>query len=291
MPDLGFQIDSAHVVPFAASPMLAFRLHIRNGSAGEKIQTIALRCLIQIEVTRRRYEPQEQERLRDLFGHPDRWSQTLRGMLWTHASVMVPGFKGASTVVDLPVPRTFDFKVAATKYFDGLADGEIPLNMLFSGTVFYAPSDSPLQVAPISWDQEARFKLPVKVWREMMESYYPNSVWVNLRQDTEVIFLRQLMAQARPGDVAIGISTSGGSRNIVMALEEARERKLLTVALLGNDGGEIACRGLADFPIIDRSDYIPRIARIHRNSATGWSGPGAISASTTWRPMQKRTLA
>ena len=183
MPDLVFQIENAHVVPFAAVPMLAFRLQIRNRAADEKIHTIALRAQIQIEVTRRRYEPQEQERLGDLFGHPDRWSQTLRSMLWTHASVMVPGFEGMSTAVDIQVPCTFDFNVAATKYFEALADGEIPLNMLFSGTVFYAPSESPLQVAPISWDQEARFKLPVSVWREMMESYYPNSVWINLRRD------------------------------------------------------------------------------------------------------------
>ena len=82
----------------------------------------------------------------------------------------------------------------------------------------------------------------------------------------EVIFLRQLIAQARPEDVAIGISTSGGSRNIVMALEEARKRGLLTVALLGCDGGEIYRRGLADFPIIIRSDYIPRIQEIQASA-------------------------
>jgi D-sedoheptulose 7-phosphate isomerase len=79
---------------------------------------------------------------------------------------------------------------------------------------------------------------------------------------TEVIFLRQLIAQARPEDVAVGISTSGGSRNIILALEEARKRKLLTVALLGYDGGEILRRGLADFPLIVRSDYIPRIQEV-----------------------------
>ena len=83
---------------------------------------------------------------------------------------------------------------------------------------------------------------------------------------TEVIFLRQLIAQAQPEDVAIGISTSGGSRNIVMALEEARKRGLLTVALLGCDGGEIYRRGLADFPIIVRSDYIPRIQEIQASA-------------------------
>jgi D-sedoheptulose 7-phosphate isomerase len=83
---------------------------------------------------------------------------------------------------------------------------------------------------------------------------------------TEVIFLRQLIAQARPEDVAIGISTSGGSRNIVMALEEARKRGLLTGALLGYDGGEIYRRGLADFPIIVRSDYIPRIQEVQASA-------------------------
>lgn len=78
----------------------------------------------------------------------------------------------------------------------------------------------------------------------------------------EVIFLRQLIAQARPGDVAIAISTSGGSRNLIVALEEARKRELLTVALLGYDGGEILRRGLADWPLIVRSDYIPRIQEV-----------------------------
>ncbi len=79
---------------------------------------------------------------------------------------------------------------------------------------------------------------------------------------TDVIFSRQLIAQARPEDVAVGISTSGGSRNIIMALEEARKRNLLTVALLGYDGGEILRRGLADHALVVRSDYIPRIQEV-----------------------------
>jgi D-sedoheptulose 7-phosphate isomerase len=79
---------------------------------------------------------------------------------------------------------------------------------------------------------------------------------------TELIFQRQLIAQARPNDIAIAISTSGGSKNIVAALQEARKREMLTVALLGYDGGEVARRGLADFPLIVRSDYIPRIQEV-----------------------------
>ncbi|HZW91950.1 MAG TPA: SIS domain-containing protein [Candidatus Eremiobacteraceae bacterium] len=79
---------------------------------------------------------------------------------------------------------------------------------------------------------------------------------------TDAIFLRQLIAQARPEDVAVGISTSGGSRNIIAALEEARKRSLLSVALLGYDGGEIKRKQLADFPIVVNCDYIPRIQEV-----------------------------
>jgi hypothetical protein len=102
--------------------------------------------------------------------------------LWTHANLIVPSFKGTA-LVDFPVPCSFDFNVAATKYFDGLSDGEVPVCVQFSGTVFYPAPDGGLQVAPISWDKEARFKLPVKVWREMMETYYPNSAWLCLHKD------------------------------------------------------------------------------------------------------------
>ena len=78
----------------------------------------------------------------------------------------------------------------------------------------------------------------------------------------EVIFLRQLIAQARPEDVAVGISTSGGSRNVIAAFEEARKRGLATLALVGYDGGENVRRKLADFPLIVHSDYIPRIQEV-----------------------------
>ena len=78
----------------------------------------------------------------------------------------------------------------------------------------------------------------------------------------EVLFLRQLIAHARSGDVAVAISTSGGSRNVIAALEEARRRRLATVALLGYDGGEVLRRGLADVAVVVRSDYIPRIQEV-----------------------------
>jgi D-sedoheptulose 7-phosphate isomerase len=83
---------------------------------------------------------------------------------------------------------------------------------------------------------------------------------------TEVIFLRQLIAQAQPQDIAIGISTSGGSKNIIMALDEARKRHMLTIALLGYDGGEILRRGLVDIPIVVHCDYIPRIQEVQAST-------------------------
>ncbi len=182
MPDLNFKVEEAAVVPFAIAPTLALKLGIANADPAEAIHTVALRCQIQIDVTRRRYTAEEQASMRDLFGEPERWSQTLRSLLWTHVSVVVPGFTG-STVVELPIHCTFDFNVAVTKYVEGLKSGEIPLNLLFSGTVFHAGPDEVLQVAPISWEKEARFSLPVKVWREMMDAYYPNTAWLNLRRD------------------------------------------------------------------------------------------------------------
>jgi len=182
MPDLGFVIEGAEVAKFAASPQIILKLRITNFDPGKTIQSIALRGLIQIEVTRRRYKPEDQEKLRDLFGEPERWSQTLKNLLWTHVSVNVPAFQN-DTVADVPVPCTFDFNVGATKYFHGLTDGEVPLNVMFSGTIFYSEGSAPMQVAPIPWDKEARFNLPVSVWRDMMDTYYPGTAWLCLRRD------------------------------------------------------------------------------------------------------------
>jgi hypothetical protein len=182
MPDLGFTVESAESVPFAAAPTLSLKLKVINPQPEEAIHTIALRAQIQIESTRRRYSDAEKAKLLDLFGEPDRWSRTLRSMLWTHASVVIPGFAG-STIADLQIPCTFDFNVAATKYFHGVSDGDIPLDLLFSGTVFYALPDGTLQVAPIPWNKEARFRLPVQIWRKMMDEYYPNSAWLAVHRD------------------------------------------------------------------------------------------------------------
>jgi hypothetical protein len=189
MPDLDFVVEGAEVALHSVSPLLLFKLRVTdksspNGPAGlQEIASLALHCQIQIEATRRTYEPVDQARLSELFGVPQRWSQTLRTLLWTHANAAVPSFTDTCTV-DLPVPCTFDFNVAATKYFDALADGkgEIPLMLQFSGTIFYRESDGTLQVARVPWHKETAFRLPVATWRAMRDYYYPNTAWMCLQR-------------------------------------------------------------------------------------------------------------
>ena len=181
MPDLEFKLEGAEVADFAAIPSLVFKLRIEN-LEGEPVRSVALNTQIRIAATGRHYEAAEQERLLELFGEPSRWKDTLRSLLWTHTVLQVPRFSG-STVVDMPVACTYDLEVVAAKYFYALEDGEVPLEFLFSGTIFYAGEDGRLQTTRISWEKEAEFQLPVKLWKEMMDQYFPNSAWVRLRKD------------------------------------------------------------------------------------------------------------
>jgi hypothetical protein len=186
VPELNFQIDGAEPQRFAAAPHLLFKLRITESVPAEEpstpIHAVALRCQVRIEPARRRYTAAEKERLVDLFGTQERWGQTLRPLLWTHVSAVVPPFTG-SQIIDLPVPCSFDFSLAATKYFDALEEDGMPLCFLFSGTIFHQTPDDVLQVAQISWEKEASFRLPAATWRGLMDLYYPNCAWMCLRKD------------------------------------------------------------------------------------------------------------
>jgi hypothetical protein len=181
VPDLSFEVVDAEVLPFAAVPSLLFKLRVEN-LEDEPVRSVALNTQIRISATQRHYEAGEQERLLELFGEPSRWKDTLRSLLWTHTVLQVPPFS-SSTVVDMPVPCTYDLEVVAAKYFHALQDGEVPLEFLFSGTVFYTEKGGWLQTARISWEKEAEFRLPVRLWKEMMEHYFPNSAWIRRRRD------------------------------------------------------------------------------------------------------------
>src|ERR687895_2605305 len=181
MPALDFRVEDAEVREYAAVPSLLFKLRIEN-LEDEPIRSVALNTQIRIAAAGRHYEVAEQERLLELFGEPSRWKDTLRSLLWTHIVLQVPRFSG-STVVDMPVACTYDLEVVAAKYFYALEEGEVPLEFLFSGTIFYAGEGGRLQTTRISWEKEAEFRLPVRLWKEMMDQYFPNSAWVRLRKD------------------------------------------------------------------------------------------------------------
>jgi hypothetical protein len=182
VPELHFSIEGAEAVDNAAVPMIALKLRVTNLPATEEIHTLMLRCQVQIEPARRAYVAEEREKLLDLFGEPERWSRTVRPLLWMNTSVAVPAFTD-NVLVDVQLPCSFDFNVAATKYFHALGSGEIPLCVMFSGTAFYKGGDAELQVAQVPWDREANFRLPVSVWKKMMDAYFPNTAWLCLHRE------------------------------------------------------------------------------------------------------------
>ena len=181
MTDVSFRIVGARPEPYAASPTLAFRVRVEDATA-RPIQSIGLHCQIRIEPQLRRYSPQEESRLLELFGETPRWGDTLKPFFWSNVSTVVRGFSG-NTETDLAVPCTYDLEVAAAKYLHALDDGEIPLSFLFSGTIF-AQGEQGLEASQVSWSRDAAYRLPARVWRDVMNLYFPNSGWLRLRRET-----------------------------------------------------------------------------------------------------------
>jgi hypothetical protein len=181
MTALGFAVVGSRAEPHAAVPTIMLRVRVEEAD-GFSVHAVALRCQIRIEPQRRRYAPEEESRLYELFGETPQWGDSLRPFLWTHVSTTIGKFDG-STEIDLPVECTYDFDVAAAKYMHALTEGAIPLLLLFSGTVFTRGA-SGFSAEPLSWSLEASHKLPVSVWRAMMDLYFPNSGWIRVQRDT-----------------------------------------------------------------------------------------------------------
>jgi hypothetical protein len=179
--DLDFECLDVRPERYAAFPTLRFRLRIEDREQ-VPVHALALRCQIRIEPQRRRYSEVEADRLLDLFGEMARWGDTLKPLQFAAVSTMVPGFQGR-TDVDLAVPCTYDFEVAAAKYFHSLEQGEVPLLLLFSGTLFLH-GDNGFSVEQVPWHKEARCRMPVATWHEMMDLYFPNSAWLRVRRET-----------------------------------------------------------------------------------------------------------
>jgi hypothetical protein len=166
----------------AAVPTLRFAVRV-DAPGGEAIRTIVLHTQIQIAAGRRAYGRASEERLFEIFGEPERWGSTLRTLPWTSQTQVVPAFTG-STVADILVPCTYDFDVVASRYLRSLDDGDVPLELLFSGTLFYSGPGGLLQTTRIAWDREAEYRLPVAVWRATMERYFPGSAWLRLSSES-----------------------------------------------------------------------------------------------------------
>jgi hypothetical protein len=181
MTSLAFEVLGARAEPHAAVPTIMLRLRVEEAD-GFSIHALALRCQIRIEPQRRKYSVAEEEGLYEMFGETPQWGDSLRPFLWTHVSTTLGKFDGV-TEVELPLECTYDFEVAGAKYLHALVDGDIPLILLFSGTVF-TRGESGFAAEPLSWSSEASFKLPVSVWRTMMDQYFPNSGWVRVQRDT-----------------------------------------------------------------------------------------------------------
>lgn len=181
MTALSFSISGAQPASHTAAPAIVFRLRVAEAS-GRRMHAMALRCHCRIEARRRRYTPDEQERLYEVFGHPSQWERTLQSVTWSQTAMMVPTFEGA-TEVDLTLPCTYDLEVAASKYLHALRDGEVPLVFLFSGTVFIVNHGS-MEVEPVSWDLDATYRMPAAVWRATMDKFFPGGGWLRLHRDT-----------------------------------------------------------------------------------------------------------
>jgi hypothetical protein len=173
VPSLSFSVEGAQRVEHAAVPTIAFALGIATDRG---VRSVLLDVQLQIAARRRPYDDAAHERLFELFGPAEQWDRSLRTLPWVRATLVVPPFTDG-TVVELPVACSYDLEVAASRYFDALDDGEVPLEFLFSGTVFYG---TPLQAARISWESEAAFRMPVALWRETLDRYFNGTAWLRL---------------------------------------------------------------------------------------------------------------
>jgi hypothetical protein len=226
MPDLSFRVGEVGAMKYAAAPTVAAALHITNSSADEQVQSVSLNCQVQLQPLGRAYSALEESKLLDLFGERERWGQTMKPLHWTNIVLKVPPFSG-ETRIDLSLPCSLDFDVAANKYFYGLETGSIAITVMFSGTVFYTNEEGAMQIAQIPWDREAHFKLPVEAWKAAVDAHYPDTAWLRLPRDVFDRLYRfkvargipmwegvvdRLLNEAEHAEVAEELAASAGDR-------------------------------------------------------------------------------
>ena len=197
-PEPEFRVLGASGRPHAALPTLDFDIHVSETS-GRQVYLLALSAQVMIEPARRSYDAQTRARLVELFGPEERWSMTSRSLLWTQVDALVPSFTGATTF-RLPIILSYDHELVAAKYFHSVRDGELPLAFNFNGTIYYRADDGRLQITLVPWSCSAEFRMPVSVWHELIDRYYPQTAWVTLRAETLDALRRE---KARRGATSI----------------------------------------------------------------------------------------
>jgi Family of unknown function (DUF6084) len=218
MTALTFSVLDIAADRFAATPQLLARMRVEE-TTGERVHTMAVRSQIVIEPQRRPYTEDESAGMLDQFGDRPRWKDTLKPFLWTFSTALVSGFSGA-TEFDLPIPCSYDLEVTASKYLHALDVSDIPIRMLFSGSVFSRGSTG-FAVEPIAWDLEATYLLPVSVWTELIAHFYPSSGWLRLDHDTIAALVRykgehglvtwdEVVARLLAAGVVDGLDPAGG---------------------------------------------------------------------------------
>lgn len=178
--DVDFIAVDAIADRYAAAPMVMIRMRAEE-LAGVPVHAATLRCQVRIDPLQRRYSDAEAAKVVDLFGGRERWGSSMHALQLAFVTQTLGTFRG-SCEFDLPLPLSYDVDVAANKYLASLEEGEIPLTLMFSGTVF-GGSPGTISVQPVPWHKEARFRLPVSVWREAIDSQFGGQPWLRLTQD------------------------------------------------------------------------------------------------------------
>jgi hypothetical protein len=177
--ELGFSVVGAAPVEHAAVPTLRFDLRVESPVP---VRSVLLDVQVQIAARRRGYDEDAHDRLFELFGPVKDWGTSLRTLLWTRSTLVVPAF-AEHTLVALDVPCSYDLEVAASRYLDALTDGVVALEFLFSGSVFYTEGEL-LQTTRLPWSSEAEYAMPVALWKETMERYFRGTAWVRLSKES-----------------------------------------------------------------------------------------------------------
>lgn len=184
--DLDFACGDVVADRYAAGPTVLLKMRARE-TTGARVHAAALRCQVRVEPLRRSYTDSEADKVVDLFGDRGRWGTTMQPLQLAFLSQVLPGF-GGECEFDLVLPLSYDVDVAAHKYLAALEDGEIPLILLFSGTVFTgsvsASGAGSLSVQPVPWHKETTVRMPVAVWREAMDAQFPGQAWLRVSRST-----------------------------------------------------------------------------------------------------------